>query len=1287
MRWSCALLLATVSILVTSEFSRAEQARVDPAVMGEVLSLLGELGYIPGSATNSLDKETERALTLFNKAENPPELSGVQDKYVENLGRFRDALRASAAQRKRSAEQATVLLQTPHGDSSTHLIVDPEAKRAISTDETSIKGWDASTGRQVWSVNVPQIALSIFDNIAMSQDAKYVFSFGSAVRVYDAATGAVLRTFWSQKAEEIAALAPRPGTTELIVGEYGADKIVVYDWQTGRRLAELGSHSNGTWQDGNVKRWIVQHAITAIAVSADGRYAVSTAYDFGIRVWDLEQRRLLRFHPGPPGATFDNPLFLNDGRTVAVTSRANVLNQTYADSIFIFDIERGLVASKKSEDGFYISPAAEPASFFAYGDFSGLDGLHLFDATGQLKTSTDTQGLYDLIAGPANIDFDIENGRLVASRLDGSELWSVPNTEVGFDSLVAGKGGSGQNLLGQSGELLRFDNATGSIAKTAQLREADDDNECCAAPTFTAQDGRMFGFTIADDGPQIVAYSDVGKFVCKMPENLSRSEDLREIVSIDYAPDQDIVAQWVGDSVVLYSGRDCRELRRFRVTYATSTRPKLNPDLGKLFRTLPVGMRFSADGKTIFAWRAEDAIQAFNTETGKRTAVYRLSYENGDLSPVAAKIVADARKNRLLPLAWDVKPVPNSNKFVVLTGGTYYERNAHFGMVYVFEEGNPRWIAGYQLSWTPDQFALSPGGSRLLAKLGVQGLQSFDLLTGAHQGGFGAEPGGIKDATYSPDGRHVHVLAGDGALRTYDSRSGDLLVSTVGVSDGTWVSITPEGFFASSPGGESLVRLKRGTEMYDIDQVYQALYRPDLVKEKLAGDLNGLVKEAAAKLDLEKVLASGAAPTVSVLAPQDGASVGTPAVTVDVEIADSGGGIGRVEWRLNGVTAGVDEPAASADASLKLQHSLSLAPGENTIEVVAYNLANLVASIPSVIKVQTQAAEGQAKPRLIVLAAGVNDYADGKLQLNLAVPDAEALADAFSKTGGDLYESVDVTLLKDKDVTRDGLNTAFAAIAAKIKPGDVFAFFAAGHGKTVDGRYYYVPQDAQLSDLASVVAQGIAQEEWQKWFASIPAQRSVLLFDTCESGTLAADKADTKTLEQDAANGRLAQATGRTIITASSGSEAAIEGYGGHGLFTYNLLDALGKADGDGDGNVGVTELAGYVYAEVTQLSEQVFQHKQVPQVRLGGADHALTKAMTVLTTPQPGIEVATQPTHKVAAVTKLQIQPAFGARGIRKLDADTRLTAVKNEQGWVLVARDGRLLGYVAQRDLTPLQ
>ena len=223
-----------------------------------------------------------------------------------------------------------------------------------------------------------------------------------------------------------------------------------------------------------------------------------------------------------------------------------------------------------------------------------------------------------------------------------------------------------------------------------------------------------------------------------------------------------------------------------------------------------------------------------------------------------------------------------------------------------------------------------------------------------------------------------------------------------------------------------------------------------------------------------------------------------------------------------------------------------------------------------------------------------------------------------------------------------------ADIAGKAQPSDVFVLYLAGHGKTVDGRYYFIPQDfvvdGELNEKSigeAVKVKAIAQEQWQRWFASIPARKSVILFDTCDSGTLTGDASETQQLERGAANDRLAQATGRSILTASGGSEEALEGYRGHGLFTYELLEAIAQADGDNNGTVELTELAAYVYGQVAELSLKVFKQRQVPQMKIT-SNYPLAMRTRILqdeTTPV----AETRPNYQLAQAAQLQIQPAAG--------------------------------------------
>ena len=66
--------------------------------------------------------------------------------------------------------------------------------------------------------------------------------------------------------------------------------------------------------------------------------------------------------------------------------------------------------------------------------------------------------------------------------------------------------------------------------------------------------------------------------------------------------------------------------------------------------------------------------------------------------------------------------------------------------------------------------------------------------------------------------------------------------------------------------------------------------------------------------------------------------------------------------------------------------------------------------------------------------------------------------------------------------------------------------------------------------------------------------------------------------------------------------EEALEGYKGHGLFTYVLAEGLnGKADKGKSGFVKTTELADYVDNEVPILAERVFKRAQYPTISISG--------------------------------------------------------------------------------------
>jgi hypothetical protein len=84
---------------------------------------------------------------------------------------------------------------------------------------------------------------------------------------------------------------------------------------------------------------------------------------------------------------------------------------------------------------------------------------------------------------------------------------------------------------------------------------------------------------------------------------------------------------------------------------------------------------------------------------------------------------------------------------------------------------------------------------------------------------------------------------------------------------------------------------------------------------------------------------------------------------------------------------------------------------------------------------------------------------------------------------------------------------------------------------------------------------------------------------------------------------------GTTVLAASPSTQQALEGYEGHGLFTYVVAEGLsGKGDVDKNGFVTTLGLAHYVGNQVPDLAEQKFKRAQYPTVETNGQEFPLAK-------------------------------------------------------------------------------
>jgi uncharacterized caspase-like protein len=264
---------------------------------------------------------------------------------------------------------------------------------------------------------------------------------------------------------------------------------------------------------------------------------------------------------------------------------------------------------------------------------------------------------------------------------------------------------------------------------------------------------------------------------------------------------------------------------------------------------------------------------------------------------------------------------------------------------------------------------------------------------------------------------------------------------------------------------------------------------------------------------------------------------------------------------------------------------------------------------------QPSQAQSNSTPSLYMLVVGINRYRDKALQLNYAVPDGKALIAAVRQAATPLFRELQVIEVFDDWATQSGLETAFNEIAKTIAAHDVFILYLAGHGMTVDGQYYFLPQDFRYINEDAVREAAISQDQLQRWLAAVPARKSLVLIDTCESGSFPHAMVGMRGMAEKTAIARLTRATGRATIVASTDSQPALEGYKGHGVFTYVLLEAFHQADaqfGNRDGYTGLFELAAYINDQVPAITMKAFQFEQIPQVHMLGTDFPIAMAQKV---------------------------------------------------------------------------
>ena len=218
------------------------------------------------------------------------------------------------------------------------------------------------------------------------------------------------------------------------------------------------------------------------------------------------------------------------------------------------------------------------------------------------------------------------------------------------------------------------------------------------------------------------------------------------------------------------------------------------------------------------------------------------------------------------------------------------------------------------------------------------------------------------------------------------------------------------------------------------------------------------------------------------------------------------------------------------------------------------------------------------------LVIGVSGYPAPITKLPAVAADVRAMSKLLSSKNG-AFSSTGVTVLTDKEATRDSALKALRAAFTGAKADDTIFVYMAGHGGVEADGYYFAPYDARGDRLAE---SGVSLAEIKRLFDRTASRRVFLWLDFCHSGGILArgEAADDVSVIRRSIG--VVSGHGKIIVAACTPTQSAYENSKlGHGLFTHALLRGLRGEAKNAQGEVTASSLYDFIDLQVTHPNQQ----------------------------------------------------------------------------------------------------
>lgn len=460
--------------------------------------------------------------------------------------------------------------------------------------------------------------------------------------------------------------------------------------------------------------------------------------------------------------------------------------------------------------------------------------------------------------------------------------------------------------------------------------------------------------------------------------------------------------------------------------------------------------------------------------------------------------------------------------------------------------------------------------------------------------------GKIRSTAITNDSTKILTSDTYGQVTVWNAKAPhDVILKIFNYYPGGVFAVTPDQYYSYESFGMPLARnahFVKDNRPYNFDQFDLARNRPDIIVERLGGSptevgiLRKAWKKRLARVGItEKMLADDYhTPEAEILnRSQIPVETDSATVSIHVKLSDSRYPVERVMLSLNGVPLLGDNgrKIARTENPGDMMFDVELAAGSNHISVTAVNSTGTKSLADEVsIKYDPPMKE---LPRLWVFSVGVAEYLDPAYRLNYASKDSRDFIEMFSSANANAFSEVKTMSVTDSEFDSGAIDSA-KEFMAQAGRDDVAVVFFAGHG-VLDSNldYYLAPADIDFNNPAG---KGVSIDKFTSIFDSSKALRRYLFVDACHSGGVDKEEfiADNTVDIQQIGNIRfrslggikakseaalatsqladdifsdLTTSAGATLISASSGTEQALEGIDWqNGVFTHLLKEAMEKA-------------------------------------------------------------------------------------------------------------------------------